>query len=105
MLEMRRHERCKIQMAVASLCNNRLHFDTALEISEGGMLMKTSQAYRVGDLIDLSFVLPKGGCVTARGEVCYTLEPTPGWYAAGIRFLFTSPYAPLAIRDYVNGLR
>jgi hypothetical protein len=105
MVELRRFTRSKIQMSVASLHDNRLNFDTALEMSEGGLLMKTSKAYRVGDHLDLSFCLPRGECVTARAEVCYTLEPTPGWYAAGVRFLFTSPFAPLAIRDYLDTLR
>lgn len=83
----RRYKRKKLVGRVAVVLEGRLRFETAAEISEGGMLLRTKDPLPVGTAVELRFFLPQDVFVSARAEVGYKLEPHEGVHMLGLRFL------------------
>jgi hypothetical protein len=100
--DQRRFKRCTLEMLVGVIRHGQFGFEYSREVSEGGMLLGTFTRYAVGDIIDISFFMPPTGeVVLVRGEVVYQMEPEPGKYYAGVRFLDAPAQALTSIREYV----
>jgi hypothetical protein len=99
----RAFQRRKVTTKVAMLCKGQFSFEKGVEIGEGGMLLRTSKHLTPGDRMELNFQVPGGGFVTGQAEVLYMLEPSPGEFFFGIRFVDPSMILQLEVRNFVNG--
>lgn len=102
----RRFERCRIDAPVACLRDEGLCFETAVEISEGGMLMLVQHDYKIGETLDLRFFIPGQMSVAIRGEVAYAMDslsfgPFPSKHV-GIRFLDNPETLAPSLRTYIS---
>ncbi len=79
------------------------HLERAVEIGEGGMLLHSESNLGIGDELELSFCMPGGAFVSARGRVIYAREPEPGHRWFGIAFLDPSSILRFEVRRYVHG--
>jgi len=82
----RRYKRRKLVGRVAVVIEGRLRFETAAEISEGGILLKMNEPLPVGTRVELRFFLPQDVFVSAQAEVGYRLEPHEKVHFVGLRF-------------------
>ena len=90
-------------MLVGVIRNGQFGFEYSAQVSEGGMLLGVFNRFQVGEIIEVSFFMPPTGeVILVRGEVVYTLEPSPHKYYAGVRFLDATPSAVETIRHYVT---
>lgn len=83
--------RLKLETPVACMLAGRLAFETCVEISEGGLLMKINRDYRVGEVLELRFFIPGSDSFSVTGEIAYLVDsvtdgPLPSKHA-GIRFV------------------
>jgi hypothetical protein len=101
----RRFRRHKIDAQVAVISLGRMRFDSAIELSEGGLMIKSLRRYKIGDRLEICFFLADGDFINTTGEVAYSLEPEPGDHHAGVRFVALAPQAAARIRAYVQSIR
>ena len=80
----------------------RLQFETAAEISEGGMLLKMNEPLPVGTRVELRFFLPQDIFVSANAEVGYKLEPQENVHFVGLRFHDITDEMKKRISDFVE---
>ncbi|MES2965622.1 MAG: PilZ domain-containing protein [Bdellovibrionota bacterium] len=83
----RRFKRRKLVGRVAVVMEGRLRFETAAEISEGGMLLRMKEPMAIGTSLELRFFLPNDVFVSAHADVGYKLEPHEGVHFLGLRFV------------------
>lgn len=101
--ESRRHPRCKLEMLVGVIRNGKFGFEYSMQIGEGGMLLEIFTEAKVGDQVEVSFFMPpKGELILVKGEVVYSIEPTPGRFLAGVRFTNASSTTQDLIRKFVE---
>lgn len=100
--ELRRFRRGRLETAVAVTCRNEFLVQNCVNISEGGMLLRAFSRYLSGDSIEVGWFVPGGHFVKAVAEVSYTLEPSPGEFYAGIRFIEISQESRVSIRQYLE---
>lgn len=98
--EKRRHKRHPLDTQVGILDRGAFSFETSVEISEGGMQLKTFKPLAVGERIEIRFFLPFGPFVSATCEVVYNYEPHLRQYYAGLRFVEIAPELVSSIRTY-----
>ena len=74
-----------------------------LNVSIGGIAMRTSRAPRLGDLIACRFSCPPTGeLVRAQGQVVWSEQLTPGGGAFGLRFVELDTKSATALRRLVS---
>jgi c-di-GMP-binding flagellar brake protein YcgR len=98
----RRYKRRKLVGRVAVVMDGRLRFETAAEISEGGMLLRTNEVLPVGSRVELRFFLPQDVFISAHAEIGYKLEPHEGVHFLGLRFLELSEEMRDRIAQFVT---
>lgn len=98
----RRHKRKKLIGRVAVVLDGRLSFETAAEISEGGMLIRAKGPLPIGTALELRFFLPQDVFVSAHAEVGYKLEPHEGVHMLGLRFVELSEDMRNRIAQFID---
>jgi hypothetical protein len=74
----------------------------SLQLSEGGLLFETPDPFQIHDGIVVSFLLPDGHGVVARGEVIYSKPGRGGRIEYGVKFAALSLKLRRMIRLYVT---
>jgi hypothetical protein len=74
----------------------------ALQLSEGGLLFEAEDPFQIHDGVVVSFILPGGQGVVARGEVIYANPGLGGRVEYGVRFAPLSLKLRRLIRLYVT---
>lgn len=97
----RQYKRCKVSLQVGVFQHGQFNFNVAVEISQGGMLLKCPVEYRVGTCIEMCFFIPGAAFTMAVGEIAYKLDPIDGVHYAGVRFLQPSAFTQQLIASYV----
>ena len=77
-------------------------FETALELSEGGMLIRAQGHYKVGDRCTVNLLVPGGSFISTAAEVAYILDEPGGERQYGLRFLEPSTHVKIEIREFVT---
>ncbi len=103
-LSWRETYRVLLNVAVEGNISNSRFVCNSLDISLDGMLIETSQIFRVGDRLSCSFFLPDMSQVQTTGEIVRTIIPAPGvksnWY--GVHFLDVSPEAEKILETFID---
>lgn len=71
----RRFKRVRVTATMGALCEGRHRFHTALEISEGGLLLQSLHRYSIPDIVDVGIPLPGEQTIVAEAKMLYALEP------------------------------
>lgn len=103
-LDSRRFKRCRFISPIAVLCSGSNLLERCVEISEGGMLIRTDFHVPMGQKLELTFVLPDGEFVATRGDTVYSFEPQRGEIYVGIRFSANDFHGRESIRKFVEGI-
>jgi uncharacterized protein (TIGR02266 family) len=100
----RRHLRATVVVTVDRGTTRKQFIGKAQNISESGIYLETSQPLEVGNVFQLSFLLPKlEERVSGRGEVVRVEQKdTSGEYGAGIRFVEIPEVSISHIRKFVE---
>lgn len=98
----RRFKRRKIQVQVAVFYRGDYFYEKSCEVSEGGMLLRVTSDYAVGDLVELCFVASSGDLVEERAEVVYRLVGEGGESYVGVRFIDISINNQKLIHQFVE---
>jgi hypothetical protein len=98
----REFKRKKIATKVGVLCRGQFSLEQGVEIGEGGMLLRTRKFFKIGDHLEINFSIPGGGYVSSSAEVLYLIEPTPGEFYFGLKFLDPATILKLEIRHFVE---
>jgi Tfp pilus assembly protein PilZ len=98
----RQHKRRAIDIPVGTICRDQGYFETALELSEGGILVRSDFEYRVGDSAELCFFIPEVSFVAELAEVVYVIDCHSSSRLVGLRFPKPSEEAAASIRTYVD---
>lgn len=85
----RQHKRFRTSLHVAVANNYSLAFETAIEVGQGGMLLRTHGLPILNQNLELRFFLPNKEFVFIKGEVVYRLKHENQYYA-GVRFTSNS---------------
>ncbi|MEZ0392423.1 MAG: PilZ domain-containing protein [Pseudobdellovibrionaceae bacterium] len=101
-IQRRRFPRQRIEAQVGVLKQSSFMIEKALEVSEGGMLLQSSQKMEIGQQLEVRFFLPNGAFVCAQSEVAYLLKPEPHYAFAGLRFTEVSHEVQVSIRCFVQ---
>ncbi len=101
--ESRRTPRRVYTRSVGVLWNGQYAVTRGLQISEGGMLFRSSVSLPVKSQIVVSLVLPgSGDVIVTRGEVIYERPDTPPFRQIGVRFKSLPLNLRRLIRNYVT---
>jgi c-di-GMP-binding flagellar brake protein YcgR len=98
----RRYRRRKFSTPVGLWVGERFAIEKAVEISEGGALLRVQKPLETGRVYELQFFLPEGGFISAQAEVVYQLEPNTSEYYLGIRFINIPLRFQTLIREFVG---
>lgn len=99
----RQYKRQLVELSVGSICNDQGFFETALQVSEGGLLIRTQFRYKVGDQPELGFFLPNGELVSGLGQVVYVMSTNvKDAVLAGVSFTQIDEQMRRAIRNFVG---
>jgi hypothetical protein len=102
----RRYKRRKFITPVGLWIGGRFVIEKAVEVSEGGILLRVDAGadtpLRVGDMFELQFFLPRGNFISAQAEVVYLLEPDSGEHYVGFRFLNVPLRIQKLIQEFVE---
>jgi PilZ domain len=97
----RQNKRYKISLRVAVAKHSTLLFETAVEISKGGLLLKTNSLPMLYQILELRFFLPNREFVSVKGEIVYLLK-VEGQHYAGIRFEDSNPELDQWLTEYAD---
>ncbi len=100
--EKRRFKRRRILVQVGIVYRGDYFYETACEISEGGMLLRVTNEYGVGDMIEVCFVADSGDLIEERVEVVYRLKGPDRSEYIGVRFTDISPDNKKMIHNLVE---
>lgn len=98
----RQHRRCKVGLQVGVFQHGQFNFNVAVELSQGGMMLKCPVEYRVGTCIEMCFFIPGAAFTMAVGEIAYKLAPIEGFHYIGVRFLQPSAFTQQLIANFVQ---
>lgn len=101
----RRYSRGPFSAPIACVHESRVTFETAVEISEGGLLVSTSSDYKIGEILKLSFFIPGVTSFEADCEVTYLVNSSGQALSAGfagLRFLESNEHLSASIREFVS---
>lgn len=100
----RRHLRATVVVTIDRGSTRKQFLGKAQNISESGIYLETSQPLEVGNVFDLSFLLPKlEERISGRGEVVRVEQKeSSGDYGAGIRFVDLPDTSVRNIRRFVE---
>lgn len=87
--EQRRDDRRDVQVEVEFTDDTHFYAGLTRDVSRGGLFIATYHQVDVGTSLALSFELPDGTPVEARGEVCWVREPRDGSARPGLGVAFT----------------
>lgn len=100
----RRFRRRPITVQVEVTRGGEFHIQDAVDISEGGLLLRVFTDYKIHDRVNVGLVIPGENYVHALAEVAYLLEPSPGIQFVGLRFVQTSTGDQTSIRRFIRSL-
>jgi CheY-like chemotaxis protein len=100
----RRSYRVVLNAVVDGKHNNRPFLCSSLNISTGGMLIRSAQNLAPGDRICCSFYLPADTHISVSGEIIRVIERVSASEDKeyGIRFVSLAPDAKAAIEAFIN---
>lgn len=100
----RQSYRVALNVAVEGKFNNRPFLYRTENISATGMLIKAEEIFVQGDQLSLSFYLPDGTRVSARGEVMRIIKQgnAPGACQYGIKFMDIAPSVQSLIDTFIK---
>jgi DNA-binding response OmpR family regulator len=97
----RAHYRVLTQVTTGDTSRARSFFCTSQNLSPAGMLIETSEALRVGQVLDCSFFLPGRLKLVAKGRVVRQASATEG-HRFGIQFVHLSQQDSDALARFVD---
>ena len=100
--KIRSYARRKCVANVAIHRHGLFGFETALELSEGGMLIQAHGNYKIGDKCTVNLLVPGGSFISTAAEVVYVIEESGGGRQYGLRFLEPSTFVRIEIREFVS---
>jgi hypothetical protein len=98
----RRFKRCKYVARVGVFTQGIFSLEVMKQVSEGGMLIELQRSARIGDRLEISFLLQQAQYFHVVAEVAYVIESKRGTYQLGVRFLDAPPEVCRAIRRYAD---
>ncbi len=100
----RRSYRVVLNIAVEGMHNNLPVMCSSVNVSSGGMLIRSREKLSQGDRIECSFYLPDGSRVSAQGEIVRAVRQDSPSDAShyGIRFMAFSPGSEAAITAFID---
>jgi len=105
-IERRRHKRVAMQAEVSLSSDSNFYSGFASDLSEGGIFVATCNVLERGTLVDVTFTLPDGKPVTARGVVRWAREfndATPDVFpGVGVEFTDIAPEQRATIHDFTE---
>lgn len=103
----RRHDRVELETEVTLEGPTNFYTGYAEDISNGGLFVSTYNIRPIGTNVEVSFSLPNGHIVNARGQVRWLYDPvepdddaSPGM---GIMFEELLPEDRLAVEEFIKG--
>jgi uncharacterized protein (TIGR02266 family) len=101
-VKQRESKRITVVFNVAGTAAGKQIIGQAKDLSEGGMLLETTEALAPGAALALEFFLPESHhFVKVRGEVRRSDRATDGTYRVGVRFTDLDPTDQEQILDYL----
>jgi uncharacterized protein (TIGR02266 family) len=105
-IERRRHKRVAMQAEVSLSSDSNFYSGFASDLSEGGIFVATCNVLERGTEVDVTFTLPDGKPVTARGVVRWAREfndATPDVFpGVGVEFTDMAPEQRATIHDFTE---
>jgi Tfp pilus assembly protein PilZ len=96
------HKRRPVDVPIGSICHGQGYFERALELSIGGLLVRSEFQYKIGDNVEVGFFLNEKDFVAGITEVVYVIECNSESRLAGMKFSDASPTSLEAIQRYVD---
>ncbi len=93
----RRFPRRRFREKIGVLHKGEYAMSGAVEIGEGGMLLKPESTPVIGDLVTVNFFIPAKDFITVMGQIIYKR----GTEFFGVRFLDLDFNSKRIIRDYI----
>ncbi|MFW6050170.1 MAG: TIGR02266 family protein [Myxococcota bacterium] len=104
--ERRQHQRVELETEVSFASENNFFTGFTEDISEGGLFLATYQLEPIGTAMEITFHLPDGHIVRARGQVRWVRDPrdeSPGAPPGmGIQFEELLPEDRRAIQAFIE---
>jgi hypothetical protein len=85
-LEKRRFKRRRVRVQAGIICRGAYFYESIHEISEGGLLLRVTNEYQVGELIEICFVTDSGDLFEEPAEIVYQMKGVDGVDFLGARF-------------------
>lgn len=99
---LRRTPRRVFRRPLGVLCHGVYEVREAQQLSEGGLLFHSGEAYDMHANVVVSLIIRGSDCISVIGTVIYSLPTAEGVKAYGVRFSNISMTQRRLIRNYVS---